>query len=146
LKTGRRAHQVLTLRWGDIRASEEGGYHFVYQERGKFQRADLPAICYQAMCAYLEMDGRPPERIEPDDYVFVAMNPARVKRLPRYAGQPVQPNQPLSDCFANRILKKYARLVGVDPRRARIRHLRRVEDERRSGSGGQGCRSIPADD
>jgi integrase len=129
LNTGRRAPEVLNLKWGDIQPSEEGGYFFRYRARGQVQRAELPAACYQAMCAYLELDDRPPERMGPDDYVFVAMNPALVKRLPRYADKPVQPNRPLSGCFANRILKKYARLVGVDPRRAHVHHLRRVGAE-----------------
>ena len=135
LNTGRRPSEVLNLRWGDIQPSEEGGHHFTYRERGQVRWADLPATCYQAICAYLEIDGRPPERMGPGDYVFVAMNPALVKRLPHCADKPVQPNRPLSKCFANRILKKYARLVGVDPRRARVHHLRRVRAEGRLEPG-----------
>jgi hypothetical protein len=90
----------------------------------------VPDRCYRAICAYLEMDGRPPGRLAAGDHVFVPLHPERVRRLPRHAHSQIDPNRPLSVSFANRILKKYARRAGVDVRRATLRGWRdgRLDD------------------
>jgi integrase len=86
----------------------------------------LPDRCYRAICAYLELDGRPPGQIATGDYIFQAINPARARWLPGHAGRPLEPNRPLSRSYANRILKKYARRAGVARNRANLHALRKV--------------------
>ena len=84
----------------------------------------MPDGCYRALCAYLEMDGRPPGRMAAGDHVFVPLHPERVRRLPGHASTSIGRNRPLSVGFANRILKKYARRAGVDGRKATLRGWR----------------------
>ena len=122
LLSGRRASQVLAMRWGDLERLAEGGLVFTYRgARGELSGAVLPGPCHQAICGYLEMTGRSAEHMRPDAYVFAPLNPERVRQLPAHAGAPARPNRPLSVSFANRILKKYARRAGLDPARANLR-------------------------
>jgi integrase len=122
LLTGRRVSEVLGMRWGDLEPMGEGGYVFTYRDRGgRLRGTTLPGRCYQAICAYLEKDGRPPERMGAGDYVFVPLRPERVRRLPGHAHTSTGRNRPVTVGFANRILKKYARRAGVDVRKATLR-------------------------
>lgn len=121
---GRPAPQVLAMAWGDLNPLDTGDCLFTCRGAGGARtQVVLPATCYQAICAYLEMDGRPPDRLGRDDTVFLPLN---VERASRLSPPSRQPNQPLSASFANRILKKYARRAGVDPARAHLRGLCRV--------------------
>jgi integrase len=130
LLTGRRVSEVLGMRWADLEPMGEGGYVFTYRDRGgRLRGTTLPARCYQAICAYLEKDGRPPERMGAGDYVFVPLRPERVRRLPGHTATSTDPNRPLTVGFANRILKKYARRAGVDVRKATLRAWRAVKLE-----------------
>jgi integrase len=124
LVTCRRASEVLAIRWSDIQPLDNGDYVFTYQTRQGPRQAILNHRCYRAICAYLEMDGRPPQAMATDDYIFTPLDPARVRRLPGNAGKRIEPNRPLSSRFASRILKKYARRAGVDIAKARIPGLR----------------------
>lgn len=124
LVTCRRAPEVLHMKWGDIQPLEEGGYALSYRDRGQLKQAALSPACYQAICAYLEMDDRPPARMRADDYIFVPMDPERVRRLPGNADKPIEANRPLSSSFANRILKKYAQRAGVNLEKAHLHGLR----------------------
>jgi len=127
LVTGRRPGEVLGLRWGDLEPLEGGDYAWVYRSQaGRPGRAVLSRAGYQAICAYLEMDGRPPARMRAQEYVFIPLYPERVHRLPGQAGRPLQPELPLSVSSANRIVKKYARRAGVDPAKAHLRGLHRA--------------------
>jgi integrase len=122
LLTGRRVSEVLGMRWGDLEPMGEGGYVFTYRDRGgRLRGTTLPTRCYQAICAYLEKDGRPPERMGAGDYVFVPLRPERVRRLPGHTATSIDRNRPVTVGFANRILKKYARRAGVDVRKATLR-------------------------
>jgi len=122
LVTCRRSSEVLNLKWGDLRELEDGHYAFTYRCNGGKKQAVLNRRCYQAICAYLRADGRPPEEMQPDDYIFVPMYPERVKRL--HPDLEVDPNQPISNSLANRILKKYARRTGMDLEKAHLHGLR----------------------
>jgi integrase len=125
LVTGRRISEVLGMRWGDLEPMGEGGYVFTYRGRdGRLRGTTLPGRCYRAICAYLEKDGRPPERMGAGDYVFVPLRPERVRRLPGHADTATDRNRPLTVGFANRILKKYARRAGVDVGKATLRGWR----------------------
>jgi integrase len=130
LVTGRRISEVLGMRWGDLEPMGEGGYVFTYRGRdGRLRGTTLPGRCYRAICAYLEKDGRPPERMGAGDYVFVPLRPERVRRLPGHADTSTGRNRPVTVGFANRVLKKYARRAGVDIRKATLRGWRVGEVE-----------------
>jgi len=130
--TCRRASELLELKWGDIQHDplEDGNriYRYAVRKKGKDQvrRAILDRNCYQAICAYLEAD----DRLDPeanhypadDDYIFIALDPTRIRRLRPDAE--IEENKPLSNRFANEILKKYARRVGVDESKAHLHALR----------------------
>jgi integrase len=125
LLTGRRVSEVLGMRWGDLEPMGERGYVFTHRDRdGRLRGTTLPARCYRAICAYLERDGRPPERMGAGDYVFVPLRPERVRRLPGQAGAATGRNRPLTVGFVNQVLKKYARRAGVDLRKATLRAWR----------------------
>lgn len=140
LVTCRRSSEILSMKWGDLQEMGDGHYAFRYRYKGgKDRRAVLNRRCYQAICAYLREDGRPPEEMEAEDYIFVPMYPERIQRL--NPEREVDPNQPISNSMANRILKKYARRCEVDEEKAHLHGLRhvgarlRVELMKAGGSG-----------
>lgn len=142
LVTCRRSSEVLNVKWGDLREIEEGDYAFSYRYKGgKTKQAVLNRRCYQAICVYLKADGRPPEEMTEEDYIFVPMDPERVRRLPKHREAEVEANRPISNSMANKILKKHARRAGVDAEKAHIHGLRhagarlRVEQMKKSGRG-----------
>jgi integrase len=151
LVTCRRSSEVLRMRWGDIQRSTpqagaagqaKGDYVFRYRYKGgQVRRAVLNRLCYEAICAYLRADGRPPEEMGEGDYVFVPLDPERMKRLPVHRDREIDPNRPISNGMANRILKKYARRAGVELEKAHIHGLRhagarlRVQQMKESGRG-----------
>jgi integrase len=136
--TCRRFSEIINLRWGDISEMEDGNYQFGYVAKGgATKRAVLNRLAYQAICAYLEADGRW-DTIVAEDYIFVPLDPERIQRL--RPDLPVRPNQPISNRTANGIFKKRARLAGVDEEKAHIHALRHaglrleVEEQKRQGS------------
>jgi len=106
---------------------------------GKSRRAVLPKMCYQAICAYLVADGRDPETMQPEDYIFIALDPTRITRIRPDA--PVVENRPISNSQANSILQKYARRANVAVDKAHIHGLRhaglrmRVQKDKAAGKG-----------
>jgi len=131
LVTCRRFSELINLRWGDIRKLSDGKYAFRYRYKGgEIKEAVLEPECYQAICVYLRMDGRPPEEMEEGDFIFIPMHPERIRRLD--PDQEVDPNQPISNSMANRILKKYARRAGVSEDKAHIHALRHAGARRRA--------------
>jgi site-specific recombinase XerD len=140
--TCRRSSEVLHMKWGDLRELEDGDYAFSYRYKGgAIKQAVLNKMCYQAICDYLGADGRPPEEMTAEDYIFIPMDPERVTRLPGREGDEVEANRPISNSMANRILKKYARRAEVDLDKAHIHGLRhagarlRVRQMKKSGRG-----------
>ena len=127
LAPGRHVSTVLGMRWGDLEPLGDSGFLFAYPGPDGVPRATaLPDRCYQAICTYLDVDGRPPGHITADDFIFRPIDPGRVRRLPGHAGRPPNPNRPISTSYANRILKKYARRAGVEPKRATLHALRKA--------------------
>jgi integrase len=122
LVTCRKASEILNLKWGDIQQLVQGGLAFKYRcSRKQSKWAILPSKCYQILASYLKAADRFND-MEEDDYIFVAINPIRAERLPSV--EYVDLNQPIHSRTANRILKKYARRVGVDENKAYIDRLR----------------------
>ncbi len=122
--TCRRSSEILNLKWGDLKETADGDFAFEYRYKGgQIKKAVLNRKCYQAITTYLKADGRL-ETMQEADTVFVALDEERVKRVNPKAE--VDPNQPISNSLANRILKKYARRAGVDLNKAHIHGLRHV--------------------
>jgi len=140
LVTCRRSSEVLNIRWGDIQELGDGNYSFAYRYKGGDRRKSvLPKECYTIICAYLVADGRAPETMQADDYLFIPLDAERITRLRK--GSPIVENRPISNSQANRILRKYARRVGVAEEKAHIHGLRhagarlRVQQAKQSGKG-----------
>lgn len=125
--TCRRSSEVLNLKWGDLQTVKGGDYVFSYRYKGGDERkAVLNRNCYQAIVTYLKADGRW-ETMKPGDYIFTPLDEDRVLRLrphPQPLSQGERGEGPISNSLANRILKKYARRVGVEERKAHIHGLR----------------------
>lgn len=138
--TCRRSSEILNLRWGDLRTLEEGDLAFSYIYKGGEERTSvLNRMAWQAIEAYLRADGRPPEKMTDDQYLFIPLDPERILRLNPEAD--VNPNRPISNHQANAILKKYGARAGVELERCHIHGLRhagarlRVEQMKTNGRG-----------
>ena len=138
LTTCRRSNEILNLRWGDLQKQKDGwGFRYRYKG-GKVKRAVLGQAAYTLICEYLKADGRLGTMGE-KDYIFVAIDEKRILRMRPEAT--VNPNQPISNSMANKILKKYAQRAGVDLSKAHIHGLRhagsreRVAEMKRKGGG-----------
>jgi len=135
--TCRRFSEFIHLKWGDLHEKDSGDYWFPYRYKGGDERkAVLNKAAYDAICDYLRADGRLDE-MQADDYIFVPLDPERVRRM--RPDLDVDPNKPISNSTANRILQKYARRVEVDEAKAHIHGLRhaglrlRVQQMKESG-------------
>jgi integrase len=118
---------LISARWGDIQPLPNGKYVLGYRYKGGAHReAVLDKLNYQAICAYLKAVGRLDD-IQAGDYIFTPLFPYRAAHL----GHKVAPNRPISSGTANGMLKKYARIAGVDVQRAHIHGLRRAGSARR---------------
>jgi len=138
--TCRRSSEILNLKWGDLQEMEDGDFCLEYRGKGgEVRKAVLNRKAYQAICAYVEMDGRPVEGLGEEDFIFVPMYPGRIRRLRPDAE--VDGSRPISNSQANRILKKYARRAGVEREKAHLHGLRhagarlRVQQMRAGGGG-----------
>lgn len=138
--TCRRSSEILNLRWGHLEPREDGDLNFTYKPKGKdTAKGVLSRSSYQAICAYLIADGRPPEEMEEDDYIFIPMHPGRARRFHHMVDHTIDPNRPISNREANCMLKRYARRAGVDESKAHIHGLRhaglrlRVEQMKEAG-------------
>jgi len=80
LLTGRRASEIVVMRWGDIAEGDKAGsYQFKYVGKGhgkgrqegdqEWKWQPLPGPCYHAICGWLRLAGRL-EGITPDTYIF----------------------------------------------------------------------------
>ncbi len=137
--TCRRSSEILNLKWGDLKQTDDGHHAFNYRYKGgQIKLAVLNRNCYQAIVAYLKADGRW-GKMQEQDYIFIPMDEERIKRI--NPGAEVDPNQPVSNSLVNRILKKYARRAGVEKSKAHVHGLRhagarlRVQQMRRSRGG-----------
>ena len=124
--TCNRSNEILEMQWQDINEGAEGDYWFWYRYKGENDKARkkvLPRKAWVAIMEYLRADGRL-ETMQPDDYIFIAIHPGRIRRVKSMAAHEVDPNRPIGNSQANAILKKYARMAGVDVGKAHIHGLR----------------------
>ena len=128
--TGRRNSEIRTLSWGQI---ESDGHLFWYRWEGKgctSGRYELPAPAFHAICEYLSAMGRLQD-ITSEDFIFTALSD-HAGRLP---GARHDPSRALSSRYIRDLVKKYARLAGLDPETIRVHDLRHTAAMLRSEAG-----------
>lgn len=135
--TCKRFSEIVDIQWGDLWEMADGdyGFRFAYKGekgQGKTRKGVIPRACFRVICEYLRADGRPPETMAAEDYLFVPIYPDRAQRIPGMAGVALDPNRPISNGTANGILKKYARRAGVDEKKAHVHALRHAGARRRA--------------
>ena len=120
--TGRRNSEWRRLRWGDIEQRGTKAYH-VWSGKGKqAERHELAPPVWNAICEYLKATGRL-DTMQPKDYIFVPLND-RATHFRHVPDSAWDRDRPLGRCQANRLLKKYARRVGLDPTQVTVHTLR----------------------
>lgn len=123
LMTGYRNHEVVSMRWGDIRANSKQPGAWVITWRGKGAKEEndpLPARVYHAIVHYLKASGRFPADLKPEDFVFIPHVTQNMKNLKNFkeGGE-----GHLSEKSAQRILHTALRAVGLPPIRVHdLRH------------------------
>ena len=116
LLLGRRNSEWRGVRWGDLENRGAQGWQYRWSGKGKQdQRADLPAPVIAAVCAALYAAGR---ALGPEDFVFEG-----------------QAGRPIDASTARAIVKRSARLAGLDPRRVRVHTLRHTAAMLRKQAG-----------
>ena len=144
LATGRRNSEVRTLKWEAFEGAgdgENGGRQFGgrvwYRWSGKGKsdkRYECPLPVWQAIHAYLKAAGRL-EGIRSDEFIFTALSD-HAARLPNVNGETWRPGlTPLSMREVARLLKRYARLGGLDPGKVKVHTLRHTAAMLRKESG-----------
>lgn len=119
IATGRRNSEIRTLQWKQI---EQHDQRIWYRWQGKgctSGRYELPATIFHAICEYLSSAGRLQD-MHPDDYIFTALS----DHADRFPGVDHDPGKPLSARYIRDLVKKYARLAGLDPDQLRVHDLR----------------------
>jgi len=85
-------------------------------------RNEVPPVVWEAILTYLEATGREGS-MRADDYVFTPLIDNAIN-LPNVDAAAWRRNRPLSPEAVNRLLRKYARQAGLDPRRVHVHLLR----------------------
>ena len=133
LSTGRRNSEVRLLKWGDI-VEQHGRVHFRWNRKGEVQSDELPFETWAAIKAYLHAVGRIATMGE-GEYLFTALTD-RATRLRNVNAATWNPTaQPLSSREVGLLLKRYARLAGLDSKQIRVSTLRYTAARLRRDAG-----------
>jgi integrase len=140
--TACRFSEIANLKWGDLQSSGvKGNYTFRFRGKsGKIDQVELQREVYDDLVIYLKAAKRW-ETIGPDDFVFTPLFPERVNRPPGTRDKVILANMPISHDTATNILKKHARRVGIDLKKAHLHGLRHtatlqtIDDMERSQGG-----------
>ena len=130
LATGRRNSEIRTLTWGQI---EHDGQRIWYRWQGKRDsggKYELPVPVWHAICDYLSAAGRLASMTS-GNYIFTAIT----DHASRFPGVDHDPDRPLSSRYIRDIVKKYARLAGLDPDQVRVHDLRHTAALLREDAG-----------
>jgi integrase len=128
--TGRRNSEIRNLRWGDI---EERNGRIWYRWQGKgctSGQYEMPATVYHAITDWLTASGRLAD-MQSADYIFTAI----CDHASRFPGVDHDPDRPLSARYVRDLVKKYARLAGLDPQLVRVHDLRHTAAMLRAEAG-----------
>jgi integrase/recombinase XerD len=120
LFTGRRNSEIRKLHWGDIKETEDGIWYTWSGKGKKDQRFELPGNVWEAIKGFLNKSGRLGS-MAAGDFIFTALN-ANAERLPNVKTK--ASNQPISMREAGKLLKRYARLAGLDHEAIHVHSLR----------------------
>ena len=102
------------MRWGDLRRDGERVWWLRPGSAGG-EAERLPLSVWRAITDYLAAAGRL-EDIQDEDFVFTAVT-ANASRLPTVGERDADENRPLSEREVARMIKRYARIAGLDPRK-----------------------------
>lgn len=127
--TGRRNSEMRTLTWGQIE-NDGHTYWYRWQGKGNSGKYELPATVFHAIVDFLSAAGRLHE-MTPSSYIFTALSD-HADRLP---GVQHNPDRPLSARYIRDLVKKYARLAGLDPEMVRVHDLRHTAAILRQAAG-----------
>jgi len=130
--TGRRSSEVCRMRWSDLRRDGER----VWWPRPGSSGGDaerLPPSAWRAITDYLAAAGRL-ESIRDEEFIFTAVT-ANASRLPSVGERSADENRPLSEREVARLVKRYARLAGLDPRKVTPTTLRHTAAKLRREAG-----------
>jgi site-specific recombinase XerD len=130
--TGRRSSEVCQVRWCDF---QQAGDRVLWL-RPDLPATDadhLPASLWRAITDYLTAAGRL-ETIRPDDYIFTALSD-NASRFPAVEHESDPEMRPLSEREVARLVKRYARLAGLDPKKVMLSTLRHTAAKLRREAG-----------
>lgn len=116
----RRNTEWRTVKWG---AFERHGdlVQLRWNGKGKVdQRLDVPLPAWNAVCEYLRAAGKL-EHMQAGDYIFTSIG-RKGKPIP--SGGACGQNSPLSSHEVGRLLKRYLRVAGIEPRHITPHSLR----------------------
>lgn len=126
LLTGWRNTEVITMRWGNIRASRSQPGAYIYRWTGKGGKTmddPLPGRCYEAIMEHLMIAGRLDD-MSADDYIWQPLMSHGIVNLRNQADRPAT-NGHISGRRALDILRRSLRAAGVTNwRNYRIHDLR----------------------
>lgn len=141
LSTGRRNSEIRMLKWGDF---SKAGNRINYRWSGKGTKDaknELPGRAYEAILAYLKAAGRLETMLD-DEYIFTALT-NRATRLPTVNTAAFNPrNQALSMREVGRLLKRYAKKAGLDPKKIHVHTLRHTAAMLRKEGGGYDVKKL----
>lgn len=130
LLTGYRNSEVTEMTWGKIRPNRDKPKNLIYEWKGKGGKTNadpLPERCYCAIVHYLKLDGRRPEDMQPEDFIFRPMITHNMKNLRNYKG----PAPHISGSQAETILHAALKHAGVEnPTQMRVHDLRHTFAQR----------------
>jgi integrase len=138
LFTSRRISELQRLTWGDLQeglvtektGKTRQGVTFRYRQKGRgltYERAELPRICYDAICDYLRAAGRL-ETIRPADNLWLAVGP------PQGGGKP-RTGEALNTRTIRHAMKKYLAAAGLDVARISVHSWRHTCVQLRLANG-----------
>lgn len=130
--TGRRSSEVCQMRWADLRRDGERVWWLRPGSAG-VEAERLPPAAWRAITDYLAAAGRL-ESIQDADYIFTALT-ANASRLPTVGARDAAANRPLSEREVARVITRYARLAGLNPRLVTPTTLRHTAAKLRREAG-----------
>lgn len=121
--TGRRASEIVGLRWGDIAdGPEEGSWQFRYVGKGKgkgkgddanWRWQPLPGDVYHAIVGYLKADGRWPT-IEAADFVFRPISDGGVGNFENVDAERLPENRHIAARRVGQLMDKICARAGLE--------------------------------
>ena len=126
LRSGRRLAEIVRLKWGDIKPSTERKGQYIFDWTGKGGKGGkrvFPAQAFDAIVAYLKVDGRWPV-VDDGMYIFQPLTDHGTANLRKAGSAPLAENRPICAGQVNRAMKKLAGAAGMDPKQMHTHLLR----------------------